>query len=90
MHERLVRPVAAQAGVVHVGQVLVPLRRAGHVGHAGGGDARAERGRQGRLDRGGGDGAVVERRQVLHVEGRDGVVQPGQLHGVQAETDGPG
>lgn len=90
MHQRLLRSVAAQAGVVHVDQVLVPLRRAGHVAHAGGRDAGAQGGRQGRLDGGGGDGAVVQRGQVFHVEGGHAVVQLGQLHGVEAETDGPG
>lgn len=45
--------------VVHVGQVFLAQRRAGVIGHVGGGDAGHERRRHGGLGGGGGDGGVV-------------------------------
>lgn len=69
------RPVAVHVCVVHVGQVFFTLRWTGVIGHAGGGHAGYDRGRQRGMDGGGGDGGVVQRGQMLHVKGVGAVVQ---------------
>ena len=83
-------PVAVHVGVIHVRQVLFALRRTGVIGHADGGDGGHELGRQRGLEGGGGDGGVVQRGQVLHVERVGAVVQLREVHGAETETHRPG